>query len=178
MLTTLKHDLLANGARKATKKEFLKFFLINPGFHVMVMYRLYHHLYAKGGAQRMLGRMMWLHVVRKYGCFISPLANLGPGLELRHPTGIVIGDGVTTGANTSIFQNVTLGQRGGVEQGAGYPQLQAGVKVYAGACVLGGIKVGKNAIIGANAVVLKDVPAKAVMVGIPAQPVKSKPKAA
>lgn len=168
----LREDLLANGGRHATWKECLKFFAVNPGFHVITIYRAYSYLYAGGGLQRLLGRMLWLHVVRKYGCYISPLAKLGPGLELRHPVGVVIGDGVVTEPNVSIYQHVTLGQRGGqgLEQ-RDYPHLLTGVKVYAGACVLGGITVGENTIIGANAVVLHDIPANAVVVGVPGRPV-------
>ena len=41
--------------------------------------------------------------------------------------------------------------------------------ITCGAKVLGNIKVGNNVVIGANAVVVKDVEAGAVMVGIPAK---------
>ena len=46
------------------------------------------------------------------------------------------------------------------------------VEICCGAKVLGGIYVGDNAVIGANAVVVKDVPAKAVMAGVPAKQIK------
>ncbi|HEY5053721.1 MAG TPA: DapH/DapD/GlmU-related protein, partial [Solirubrobacterales bacterium] len=41
-----------------------------------------------------------------------------------------------------------------------------------GACFLRGVQVGDNSIIGTNAVVTKDVPANAVVAGIPARVVR------
>ena len=49
------------------------------------------------------------------------------------------------------------------------PTLGGHVDVGAGAKILGPITIGDNAVIGANAVVLTDVPANAVAVGIPAR---------
>jgi serine O-acetyltransferase len=42
------------------------------------------------------------------------------------------------------------------------------VDVGAGAKILGGVVIGDHAVIGANAVVISDVPAYAVAVGVPA----------
>ena len=50
------------------------------------------------------------------------------------------------------------------------PTIGRGVFVGTGARVLGPIQLGDGAQIGANAVVVKDVPAGAVVVGIPAGP--------
>jgi acetyltransferase-like isoleucine patch superfamily enzyme len=41
-----------------------------------------------------------------------------------------------------------------------------------GACILRGVTVGDNAIIGTSAVVTKDVPANAVVAGVPARVVR------
>ena len=50
-----------------------------------------------------------------------------------------------------------------------HPTLKNNVVVGSGAQILGPIVIGENSKIGANAVVTKDVPANAVMVGIPAK---------
>src|SRR5213076_2055150 len=53
------------------------------------------------------------------------------------------------------------------------PTLGAGVVVGAGAKILGGFTVGDGARVGANSVVVKEVPAGATVVGIPARVVES-----
>ena len=45
----------------------------------------------------------------------------------------------------------------------------------AGSVLLPGIEVGEEAFVGAGAVVLRDVPARAVVVGNPARPIKDVP---
>ena len=50
-----------------------------------------------------------------------------------------------------------------------HPTISDSVVIGSGAQVLGPVTIGKFAKIGANAVVTKDVPEKAVMVGIPAK---------
>jgi len=165
---TTKADLSAHGAKTNTRKEALKFFWVHPGFWTVCLYRLYARLYPGKGIKRIIARLLWLRVTRKTSCYISPLAQIGAGLELRHPAAIVIGDGVKIGRNVSIYQNVTLGQRGS-KTTKSYPTIDDGVTIYAGACILGNIHIGKNAVIGANAVVLDDVPADSVSVGIPAR---------
>jgi serine O-acetyltransferase len=55
------------------------------------------------------------------------------------------------------------------------PTLERGVDVGAGAVILGAIVVGEGAHVGANAVVVKDVEAGAVAVGVPAKVIGRKP---
>ena len=109
------------------------------------------------------------------GIEIHPKAKIGDNLFIDHGMGVVIGETSEIGNNVTIYHMVTLGgispsinsnnQRGSKR----HPTLMDNVVVGSGAQVLGPIVVGKNAKIGANAVVTKDVPEKAVMVGIPAK---------
>lgn len=92
--------------------------------------------------------------------------DLGGGLKLPHPNGIVIHSRARTGPNCVIFQQVTLGTSGA---GSGTPVVGGGVEIGAGAKVLGPVTIGDHAIIGANAVVVDDIPEAAIAVGIPAR---------
>ena len=86
------------------------------------------------------------------------------GLELPHPSGIVLHPEVQIGPNCRLFQQVTLG----TGPHPGVPVLGAHVDVGAGAKILGGVHIGDFALIGANAVVVNDIPAGAIAVGVPA----------
>jgi len=97
---------------------------------------------------------------------ISLDSDIGGGVLLPHPNGVVIHPGAVIGPNSLIFQQVTIGVRAGAE----HPPIIGGhVDIGAGAKILGAVHIGDHAAIGANAVVLKDVPAAAVAVGIPAR---------
>lgn len=91
-------------------------------------------------------------------------SQLGLGLQMPHPNGVVIHPDAMVGVNCLVFQQVTIGERKG-----GVPVLGGHVAIGAGAKVLGAIHVGDHAVIGANAVVLCDVPPGACAVGVPAR---------
>jgi serine O-acetyltransferase len=90
---------------------------------------------------------------------------IGVGLLMPHPVGIVIHPDAKIGPNCLIFQHVTLGTRSSRK---GLPLIGGHVDIGAGARILGGVRIGNHALIGANAVVLTDVPDGAAAVGVPA----------
>jgi serine O-acetyltransferase len=90
--------------------------------------------------------------------------SIAGGLLMPHPNGIVIHPASQIGPNCLLFQQVTLGT--GPKPGT--PRLGGHVDVGAGAKILGGVVIGDHAVIGANAVVVTDVPAWGVAVGVPA----------
>ena len=109
------------------------------------------------------------------GIEIHPKAEIGKNFFIDHGMGVVIGETSEIGDNVTIYHATTLGgispsiksdEQRDVKR---HPTLKNNVVVGSGAQVLGPIVVGENAKIGANAVVIKDVPANAVMVGIPAK---------
>lgn len=99
------------------------------------------------------------------GAEIGLGTEIGGGLLIPHPNGIVINTRVCIGPNCLIFQQVTIG----IGRGQAPPTLGGHVDIGAGAKILGGITIGDHAIIGANSVVLQDVPTGATVAGIPAR---------
>jgi len=109
------------------------------------------------------------------GIEIHPKAKIGKNFFIDHGMGVVIGETSEIGDNVTIYHMVTLGgispsiNSDNQRQVKRHPTLKDNVVIGSGAQVLGPITVGENAKVGANAVVTKDVPANAVMVGIPAK---------
>lgn len=91
--------------------------------------------------------------------------NIGKGLFLAHPIGIVISCKSTIGDYVWIYQDVTIGNM----YEKGNPTIGNNVLLFAGAKIIGNVKIGDNAVIGANAVVTHDIPDNAVAVGVPAK---------
>ena len=109
------------------------------------------------------------------GIEIHPKAKIGKNLFIDHGMGVVIGETSEIGNNVTIYHMVTLGgiapsinsdNQRNVKR---HPTIENEVVIGSGAQVLGPVTVGCCAKIGANAVITKDVPEKAVMVGIPAK---------
>jgi serine O-acetyltransferase len=100
------------------------------------------------------------------GAELRPSSRIGPGVVLKHTTGIVVGGEVVAGCRLTLHQNVTLGDR---RPYGGQPTLGDDITIGAGACVLGPIRIGDRAVVAANAVVLDDVPADCVVAGAPAR---------
>ena len=51
--------------------------------------------------------------------------------------------------------------------------VERGASLGSGAVVLGGVRIGSGALVGAGAVVTRDVPADAVVAGVPARVVRA-----
>jgi serine O-acetyltransferase len=94
---------------------------------------------------------------------------LGCGVFIDHGTGVVIGETAVVGDNVSMLHKVTLGGTGVTRGTIRHPNIGNGVLLGAGATLLGNIKVGDGAHIGACSMVLDDVPAHSVAVGVPAK---------
>lgn len=94
-------------------------------------------------------------------------ATVGRRLRIEHFGGIIISGDARLGDDVVLRNGVTIGLKRTNEPGA--PTIGNGVDIGAGAKLLGPIHIGDGAVIGANAVVLCDVPAGALAVGIPAR---------
>ena len=122
-----------------------------------------------GAIRWLFGQLYWLvfRVVETLtGISFTKEVEIGAGLRIWHFGNIFIHPKVKIGANCTLRQGVTIGNR---IEGGPVPRIGDGVDFGAYAQVLGGITVGDGAKIGAMSVVLCDVPAGATAVGIPAR---------
>lgn len=94
---------------------------------------------------------------RRYNVEIMLGAEVGEGLWIGHPTGIVISGYSRIGTNFRIWQNCTVGIKGG--EGRKNIQIGNNVHLAAHSCIIGDvIRVGDNVTIGAMSFVNRDIP--------------------
>lgn len=158
-------------ARDPAARHRLEVMTCYPGLHAIWVHRISHFFWNNG--LKWLGRFL-SHLSRILtGIEIHPGAKIGRRVFIDHGFGVVIGETTEIGDDCTIYQGVTLGGTSLFKGAKRHPTLEAGVVVSAGAKILGGFTVGKGARIGSNAVVLKEVPAGATAVGIPARIVRA-----
>jgi acetyltransferase-like isoleucine patch superfamily enzyme len=93
-------------------------------------------------------------------CFLAPYTVVEDGA--------FIGPGVVTANDNTIGRH----DRGRVPHG---PRLGRACRIGAGAVIAPGLEVGEEAFVAAGAVVVADVPARAVVMGVPARHVREVP---
>ena len=86
--------------------------------------------------------------------------------------GVVIGETAEIGSNCTLYHGVTLGGTSWAKEKR-HPTLGDNVVVGSGAKILGPFAVGDNSKIGSNSVVVKEVPPKSTVVGVPGRVVLS-----
>lgn len=138
----------------------------DPGRKLLLTVRRYQVWRARGGV---LGALCCKFIALRHrfwsvvtGAEIPLTCQIGGGLLVPHPNGIVIHPDARIGVNCLIFHQVTLGSRGR----GGVPEIAGHVDIGAGAKILGPVRIGAHARIGANAVVIADVAAHGVATGI------------
>jgi acetyltransferase-like isoleucine patch superfamily enzyme len=145
-----------------------------------------------------LGRRLELQIGRRGEIRFGRFVWIGDGTKIRCHEGVVeIGEKTVLGQECTIsaYQRVRIGEQcviadramfidfdHGVvdverpirQQGIYKRDVIVGSNVWIGynACLLRGVRVGDNAIIGSNSVVTKDVPANAVVGGVPAKVIR------
>lgn len=128
------------------------------------IFRLSSYLYRLGVP--VLPRLLYVLNRVLFAVALPPSVTVGRDVLFGYSgLGIVVHAKCVIGNNVKISQNVTIGGRSGH---VAVPVIEDGVEIGAGACVLGPIRIGRGAKIGANAVVLIDIPAGAIAVGVPA----------
>lgn len=106
---------------RGTWRDVLKYYITNPSFRVIFLFRLYHlwhNFLSKLPLGMVLFSLYYKHVCRQSGIQLSLDAEIGEGFKFEHFGGIVIGT-IKIGNNCNIFHNVTLGYAGRWQNGGG-----------------------------------------------------------
>ena len=145
-----------------------------------------------------LGRGLQIQIGKRGRVRFGRFVWIGDGTKIRcHEGEVIIGDKTVLGQECTIsaYKHVRIGEQCVIadramfidfdhgmvevertirEQGIYKRDVDVGSNVWVGygACVLRGVQVGDNAVIGTNAVVTADVPANAVVGGIPAKVIR------
>jgi acetyltransferase-like isoleucine patch superfamily enzyme len=145
-----------------------------------------------------LGRRLEVQVGRRGRLELGRFVWIGDGCKIRCHEGVVeIGEKTVLGQECTIsaYQRVRIGEQCVVADRAMFIDFDHGVVdverpirlqgiykrdvvvgsnvwVGYGACILRGVRVGDNSIIGSNSVVTRDVPANAVVGGVPAKVIR------
>jgi serine O-acetyltransferase len=164
LLETMKSDVEAVRDRDPAARNTLEIILAYPGLHALWMHRFAHSLWIKDIP--VIPRLI-SHFSRWFtGIEIHPGAKFGKGVFIDHGMGVVIGETSEIGDYVTLYQGVTLGGTG-KEKGKRHPTVGRNVVIAAGAKVLGPITIGDDSKVGAGAVVIRDVPPRSTVVGVP-----------
>lgn len=156
------------------QRNWLYSLLTKQGLWALAEYRFSRWVFLKvkipGVRQLLLViSLLWHKVIEIItGIDLPKQTDIGKGLYIPHFGGIFVNSTVKIGDYCTLGQDVTIGT-GGRGENKGSPIIGDRVCINAGAKVIGPITIGNDVAIGANAVVTKDLPDKAVAVGVPAK---------
>ena len=170
----IKSDFDRYRAEHDYTKSALHLFGSNPGLWVLLVYRL--RRYASFGCNVPILKQVLKLLTSILANLLKLLTTieipvtvvLGHGAFIPHVGNIIVHYQSCIGDNCTLTQGVTLGQAGRGDNN-GVPVLGDRVYLAPGAKILGKITIGNDVVVGANAVVVKSVPAGAVVGGIPAK---------
>lgn len=165
-VATVREDVAAARRRDPAATDDLALLLTSPGLHAIWTHRAANALWKRGAKLPALVIAQGARSVT--GVEIHPGATIGRRFFIDHGMGVVIGETAEVGDDVMLYHGVTLGGRS-MERTKRHPTIEDGVTIGAGARVIGPVTIGSQAQVGANAVVVKDVPARATAIGVPAQ---------
>jgi serine O-acetyltransferase len=141
--------------------------VFKAGFQAVVLYRIAHWFH-----ERAWTYPAWFFCrlnLALTGADIEFNAEIGPGMFISHPVGIVIGRGTRIGRSVTIFQGVTCGARSWRPEAiTRFPTIGDNCYLFAHAAVLGPVRIGNECVVGAHALVTRNLPDRAVARGVPA----------
>jgi serine O-acetyltransferase len=145
--------------------------LLFPGVMAVLLFRVAGACHR--ARLRPISRLLYILDLVLFGVDLAPSADVGPGLALPHPNGVAIAPATRIGRKVRLFQQVSVGGISYEDPTRdGFPTVGDECWIFAGAKVLGPIHIGDRAMVASNALVIRSVPAGAVVVGNPARVVR------
>ncbi len=173
MFGTLREDIRTVFAKDPAARSVLEVVFCYPGLHALWIHRLAHFLWQH--KLRLLARIL-SHINRFLtNIEIHPGAKIGRRFFIDHGAGVVIGETAEIGDDVLMYQGTVLG---GTTLGKGkrHPTIGNSVVIGTGAVALGAITIGDGATIGSGSVVVRSVPPRTTVVGIPGRVVEDRHK--
>ena len=129
-------------------------------FRNLIQHRFKHPSYSTSALiHYAIARVLW----RPMDTLYIYTKDIGGGFYIQHGFATII-SAKKIGKNCRVYQQVTIGYKGTES-----PVLEDNVSVTCGAKVLGELTMHSNSLAAAGAVVVKDVPANAIVAGVPAK---------
>lgn len=175
MFNRIKEDINSVFSRDPAARTFTEILVNSPGLHALWWHRATHRLHQHGFL--LLARCLSTLARWFTGVEIHPGAKIGKRCFIDHGMGVVIGETAVIGDDVTLYHGVTLGGTSW-KSGKRHPTLENNVVVGAGAQILGPINIGQGAKVGSNSVVIKNIAAKATVVGVPGRVITTKTKEA
>jgi GT2 family glycosyltransferase/serine acetyltransferase len=114
-------------------------------------------------------RVMSTGVDWVWGIRLPRSVELGRRVRIWH-NGCVLLEARAIGNDVHLRHDTTFGPvRGSDNRPENLPVIEDGADIGSGVCVLGDVRIGSGAVIGANSVVMRSVPARATVFGVPAR---------
>lgn len=151
-----------------------KYYLLNDGYKVAFHYRLCQLAKSKKALLpfRIIARIIYRFMCVVYGCDIPSSVQIGYGLKIDHPVGIVINSEAIIGNNFTIKSGAVIGKK----DSSGAAIIGNNVMVGVHAIILGNINIGNNVDIAAGSIITHDVSDNVVIRNIISTTIRTKEK--
>lgn len=149
---------------------------LEPGLWAVVAHRLGARAQTAQGraarwAMNLAYQTMFTGIDWVWGIHLPRTVELGRRVRLWH-NGCMLLTARSIGNDVHIRHDTTFGPvRGADGDPKNLPVIEDRADIGSGVCVLGGVNVGHDAVVGANSVVIKPVPPRATVLGVPARTV-------